>query len=149
MSEKGRFEVARKLAKTHGVEALGWNDKPGKEYISFGGNGDRLQALKPEMEKEGWHIWPQGPWEESRMMEFSLYPPPEKPDPSSMGITEDEDPLQLPQVESEYRYRGPTSNFFSQWMVLSFIPVGLVWPSVRRFTSRRIAGVQEDFSALV
>jgi hypothetical protein len=36
-SGKARIEHVRRLAKEHGVELLGWNDKPGKEFVTLMG----------------------------------------------------------------------------------------------------------------
>ncbi len=36
---KERIESARRLAKTCDLDVLGWNDRPGEEFLSLKGDG--------------------------------------------------------------------------------------------------------------
>ena len=76
---KARIQSAKKLAETHGIDVMGWNDKRGKEFISvFNASGDneKLQVLQKEMEKNGWIAHPVEEKNEGYYMDFGMQKPP-------------------------------------------------------------------------
>jgi hypothetical protein len=125
VASKLRIATAKILAKAHGLDVLGWNDKPGREFISVNGSSDARQALQAELEGEGWHAWPQELDEDNSTMDFSLYPAPSKPAPGDGGITAEPDPTQLPYVGGSFIYRGPGGLFYRNFFLLAVI-VGVV-----------------------
>src|ERR1041384_6241793 len=123
---KERIESAKKLAKAHGVEVLGWNDKAGKEFISLSGDGDRLEAVQKELEKAGWLAWPVDEGAEGCFMDFGMYPPPADLPKNQSGITADDTPEESIAIGSDYKYRGPDGLFLHN--VLAFgVPLLLIW----------------------
>jgi hypothetical protein len=72
---KSHLAHAKQLAKTHRVNVLGWNNKPGREFISVYGDGDRLIALQKELEGQGWYTWPVENSHEGIFMDFARRPP--------------------------------------------------------------------------
>src|SRR6476469_3358977 len=101
---KERIKSAKKLAKVHGVAVLGWHDRPGKEFISFNGDRDKLRALKEEMEKAGWHAWPLGEGQQGHFMDFGMYPAPADLPMNQDGITPDAAPEEPMTIGDDYRY---------------------------------------------
>ena len=62
-----------------GVPPVGWNSKPGQEYICFREQGEKADpdGLKRDMAAAGWNEWPDT--HKDGTMEFSLYPVPARP----------------------------------------------------------------------
>ncbi|MGB9153911.1 MAG: hypothetical protein WCD70_12600 [Alphaproteobacteria bacterium] len=121
---KARIKAAKTLAKTHGVEVLGWKDKPGEETISLRGDGSKLQSLRKEMEQDGWHIWPVEEAAEGFLMDFGMQPPP----PNLMqanGLSTEANESYIPYAGKEYRYRGLTEAFIPYtiviWCIAAFV----------------------------
>jgi hypothetical protein len=116
---KSRIVTAKRLAQDHGVEVLGWNDKPDQESISFNGEDDKLLALQKEMEKLGWHSWPVEEEQEGAFMDFAMRPPPpvtrSKPEKAA---DEEELAETVMTAKPTFHYAGPGSLFNSQWPVL-------------------------------
>lgn len=83
---RASIESAKKLAKAHGVDVLGWNEKTEKEFMSVNGDKNKLLLLQKEMEKEGWCAWPtpedpEDAWpvlenQKDAIMDFGMFPPP-------------------------------------------------------------------------
>ena len=129
-------EAARKLAKAHGIDVLGWNDKPGREFISLNGDGDKLQSLRKEMEKDGWYAWPVDEAQEGHFMDFGMNPPPQqskiksaakKDKPGSIRALESFE-LSIPAfTENKFRYDGPISLFRNNLLFLSLLPIAAIW----------------------
>ncbi len=110
-SGKIRIKAAKQMAKEHGVDVLGWNEKPGKEFISFNGQQDKLQAVKKAMESDGWLLWPVDEEHEENFMDFGMKPPPGGIERSGIATVAD---TQTPMYgEPYFRYSGPTSLFFA------------------------------------
>ena len=127
MSGKESVEAARRLAKAHGVELLGWNDKPGKEFVSLEGDGEKLEALKKEMVRDGWHAWPVDEAQEGRFMDFGMRPPPANAPKNIGGITADADSREPVLTGANFHYRGPGRLFLNNWIFSSLVPVSFVW----------------------
>jgi hypothetical protein len=122
---KERVGAAKKLAKACGVEVLGWNDKSGKEFLSVQGDGDKLEQLRKELEKTGWHAWPVAEGQEGHFMDFGVRPPPAGVQVSQSGMTEVDLPSE-PMTDSNYfRYRGPGGLYWSQVLALTILLVVL------------------------
>jgi hypothetical protein len=109
---KDTVKAAMALAKAHGLEMLGWNEKPGKEFISVNSDGDgsKLEQFRSEIEKSGWRAWPVSEDEEGYTMDFGLAPPPAgyKPKVSS---TKQHD-ISTPYGGTEFCYSGLTTMRF-------------------------------------
>jgi hypothetical protein len=118
---KERIKSAKKLAKVHGVAVLGWNDKPGKEFISFNGDGDKLRALQDEMEKAGWHAWPVDEGLQGHFMDFGMYPAPTDLPKSQDGITPDDATEEPMTIGNDYRYRGPGGLYLGNTVMLTIL----------------------------
>ncbi len=124
---------AKQLAKKHGVDVLGWNDKPGREFISVNGEGDRLIALRKELETHGWHTWAVEEAQKGAFMDFARRSPPAdcSPKPTDPGITEVElDPSIT--APSRFHYAGPNALFWSAWPVFCGLPFIMFAMLVRR-----------------
>ena len=126
-ASKVRLSEARKLAKACGVSVYGWNGTPGREFISVGGDGEKLQIFRAALERDGWHAWPQSAEEDGSTMDLSLYPPPEQPAPTETETAADQTPLELPNVLGTYTYRGPGGLFLNWCFVLAFIFGSIPW----------------------
>ena len=109
---KARIAEAKKLAKQYRVDVAGWNAKPGKEFITCTGSPEKLAKLEEVLKTRGWNIWPQSPETEGWMLDCSLYPAPEKPMESGLGIEEVEQEEPKGPPVDHYRYCGPSSIFF-------------------------------------
>jgi hypothetical protein len=118
-----RIKVVKVLAKECRVDVLDWNDKPGKEFVSFNGDGDMLELLRKEMEADGWYMWPVDEGQEGFFMDFGLQPPPRDYKPPQISAPEISLPS-TPYVGTDYRYNGLPDGVF--WYALSAaIPIGL------------------------
>lgn len=117
-----RLIQAEELAKRHSVDVLATNNKPGKEWISFQGEGDKLLVLKADLEKLGWHQQPLDPEEENVFMDFALQPP----TPEAVKAYEGKKRSQrktavIPPREGQiYQYRG-TPFFWARWFFILFL----------------------------
>jgi len=117
---RNRIGTAKRLAKEQGAEVLGWNDKPGEEFISVNGEDDKLSALQKEMEKLGWHAWPVGEEQEGAFMDFAMRPPPATTPAKPRKITVEEDrPETAAAGKPTFHYAGPGTLFNTQWPVLA------------------------------
>ena len=113
---KNQIATATQLARQHGVEVLGWNDKPGRESISVNGEGDKLLALQTAMEKSGWHTWPVTEDQEGAFMDFALRPPPVVAPATTTSEVVDEDLAEAAAVaKPTFYYARPGSLFRTQW----------------------------------
>ena len=126
---KERIKIAKQLAKKHGVDVLGWNDKPGKEFISVNGDGDKLQCLKKEMEQGGWYNWPVDEAQEGYFMDFGMYPPTAASQTKNNGV-DDESEIST-YSGADFRYSGPTTLFFCNLLILLAIPLLIILPSLK------------------
>jgi hypothetical protein len=135
---KSLLANAKQLAKKHGVDVLGWNDKPGQEFISFNGEGDRLNALRVEMETQGWYTWPVDESSEGAFMDFARRPPPigGLPKADSPGIKEVELDGSIA-VQSTYHYSGPGYLFRTHWPALFLLCIVIVGGQQRLSFSKR------------
>ncbi|PYL41648.1 MAG: hypothetical protein DME29_10270 [Verrucomicrobia bacterium] len=118
---KERIKSAKKLAKVHGVAVLGWNDRPGKEFISFNGDGDKLRGLQEEMEKAGWHAWPVDEGQQGHFMDFGMYPAPADLPTNQDGITPDDATEEPMTIGDDYRYVGPDGLYLYNIVVLTIL----------------------------
>jgi len=118
---KERIKSAKKLAKVHGVAVLGWNDRPGKEFISFNGDGDKLRALQEEMEKAGWHAWPVDEGQQGHFMDFGMYPAPADLPTNQDDITPDDATEEPMTIGDDYRYVGPDGLYLYNIVVLTIL----------------------------
>jgi hypothetical protein len=123
---KARLDSAKRLAKAGGVKVLGWNDKPGKEFISLQGEGDKLEALRKELEKVGWHAWPMDEGQEGHFMDFGMQPPPARSPADQSGMTAVDLPSDALADSNYFHYRGPGSLYLNQFLAFSFFAV-LLW----------------------
>jgi len=118
---KERIKSAKKLAKVHGVAVLGWNDRPGKEFISFNGDGNKLRGLQEEMEKAGWHAWPVDEGQQGHFMDFGMYPAPADLPTNQDGITPDDATEEPMTIGDDYRYGGPDGLYLYNIVVLTIL----------------------------
>ena len=122
---KERIESAKKLAKAHGVDVLGWKDKPGNEFISVNGDGDKLQTVRKELEEAGWQAWPVNEGAEGHFMDFGMCPPPSDLTKNQSGITADDSPEQQMALGGDFCYQGPDGLFLHN--VLAFaVPIVVI-----------------------
>lgn len=137
-SGKTAIEFAKTVAKSRGVEVLGWNDDPGKEFVTLSGAGDRLQTFQEEMKAEGWYIWQADPENEGHFLDIALYPPPaESPlKERSDVVVDDAENSALP-AGLVFHYSGLTGYFLRALGVFSILPVMIVWKIGGRWDGRR------------
>jgi hypothetical protein len=113
-----RIKAAKALAKAHGLEVVGWNDKVGKEFVCVNGEGDELQSLRKDMENQGWITWPMDEDEEGFFLDFAMYPRPDEPKKSEAIGEEEQD---VPFVGTEFRYRGFTTGFVGNVLFVGIV----------------------------
>jgi hypothetical protein len=111
-------KAAKLLAKAHGVEVLAWNDKVGKEFIFTEGDGDKLELLRKDLEKDGWIAWPMDEEQEGYFQDFAMYPPDRSPKKSEML---EEERRGIAFIGSDFRYRGFTPAFLGTFLFAAFI----------------------------
>jgi hypothetical protein len=129
-SGKVAIAFAKAVAKSHGVEVLGWNDDPGKEFVFLSGAGEKLQAYQEEMKSEGWYIWPPEPENEGFFLDIALYPPPAKSTDGKTPdvVVDDEDNSALP-AGMDFHYAGLAAYPIRNIVVYSILPVTFLWVS--------------------
>jgi hypothetical protein len=123
---KERVGSAKKLAKACGLEVLGWNDKSGKEFLSVQGDGDKLEQLRKELEKTGWHAWPVAEGQEGHFMDFGMRPPPVGSPAGQSGMTVVDLPPEPMTNSNSFRYRGPGGLYLNNLLALT-IPLVVLW----------------------
>jgi hypothetical protein len=71
-----------------GVPPVGWNSKPGQEYICFKEQGEKADPdeLRRDMFAAGWNEWPDT--HKDGTMEFSLYPVPVRMPATAVPLSE-------------------------------------------------------------
>jgi len=123
---KACIEDAKRRAKAYGVEVLGWNDEPGREFVSLQADGDKLQLLRREMEQSGWHAWPMPEEYEGCFMDLATYPPPAEPVEEKTTVAYDGPEIPVSTATS-FRFSGPSRLFLNQLIFLCLVPLAFIW----------------------
>ncbi len=125
---KARIQSAKKLAETHGIDVMGWNDKRGKEFISvFNASGDneKLQVLQKEMEKNGWIAHPVEEKNEGYYMDFGMQKPPTDLKRQKQADIHGIEPVVF-YMKERFRYSGVKTGYVNSVIYISLMVLFLV-----------------------